>query len=56
VISTVLIRLSFTSAPILDIILVIGAITFAYLTLIIYNRIEPGEDPTGSVARLSDKD
>lgn len=41
VISTILIRLSFTSAPGLDILLVVCAIAFAYLTLVIYTRIEP---------------
>jgi len=52
VISTVLIRLSFTSAPILDILLVIGAITFAYLTLVIYNRIEPLSEPEGALTEM----
>lgn len=49
VISTVLIRLSFTSAPGLDILLVVGSIAFAYFTLAIYKRIEPMKEPDGSV-------
>ena len=40
VVSTILIRLSFTSAPIFDIVLVLSAVAFGYLTLAIYNRIE----------------
>lgn len=51
VISTILLRLSFTSAPILDILLVIGAIVFAYLTLVIYNRIEPLNEPRDALTR-----
>lgn len=40
VISTILLRLSFTSAPILDILLVVSAIAFGFLTLVIYNHVE----------------
>jgi len=40
VISTILLRLSFTSAPILDILLVVCAIAFGFLTLVIYNHAE----------------
>jgi len=54
VISTILLRLSFTSAPILDILLVIGAIVFAYLTLVIYNRIEPLNEPGDALTRPCD--
>lgn len=54
VISTILLRLSFTSAPILDILLVIGAIVFAYLTLVIYNRIEPLHEPGDALTRPCD--
>ncbi len=39
VISTILIRLSFTSAPILDILLVVSGIGFGVLTLVIYNHL-----------------
>lgn len=54
VITTVLLRLSFTSAPGLDILLVVGAITFALLTLAVYNRIEPLGEPKDAMTKPCD--
>lgn len=56
VISTILLRLSFTSAPMLDILLVVGAIGFAYLTLLIYNRIEPLNQFDDPATRLDEQE